>query len=660
MVADDNADMRQYLTRLLKGAGYRVLTVNDGREALDTVRADPPDLLVSDVMMPRLDGLALLAALRGDPRTATVPVLLLSARAGQEASIEGLRAGADDYLVKPFTAAELLARARATAELARLRNHQSRWRTALVDSLQEGFFVCDDDGVVLEINTAFTDILGYGREDLPYAPIHPSWPDARNDPEAYREVVEAFAHPVDQAAGGYTIPLTHRDGHRLWVTTTFNRAEDPDTGRAVIVGTVRDVTAEHFTVQRETALATLTEQLAEAETMDAVLPAAAEELRRVWQARRVLAVLFPALTGVAGDPELVCAGDPTRWSDLPADVREMIGSLRDGEPLTTVAGQAGAAGIALQHPRGVLVVRMDMAEHRPFTAEDRTLLTVLAGRLGQGLQRVHLLDQQRQIALALQHAILGPASLPSGFAVRYEPATPPLQVGGDWYDVVALDDRYTALVVGDCVGHGLAAATVMGQLRSACRALLLDHPSPGAALTGLDRFAARLPAAACTTALCAVLDSTTGTLTYSSAGHPPPILVHPDRTTRTLDDGRAIPLGLRPDLPRPEARVTMPPGATLLLYTDGLVERRRQTIGRGIAHTSDLVRDGHDTALEDLAGRILARRQPVGGYEDDVALLLYRRPAPQVERRGEVGRALSGQASRRSIRTTSSPPPTSR
>lgn len=119
-------------------------------------------------MMPRLDGLQLVAALRADQRTAGTPVLLLSARAGQEASIEGLEAGADDYLVKPFPAAELLARVRANVELARLRNHHARWRTALVDSLQEAFFVCDEDGAVVEINAAFTGILGYGTEDLPY------------------------------------------------------------------------------------------------------------------------------------------------------------------------------------------------------------------------------------------------------------------------------------------------------------------------------------------------------------------------------------------------------------------------------------------------------------------------------------------------------------
>ena len=139
LIADDNADMREYLTDLLQTSGYEVSAVADGQQALEAIHSHVPDLVISDVMMPRLDGLQMLAALRNDPRTSALPVLLLSARAGQEASIEGLLAGADDYLVKPFAAAELLARVRANVELARLRNHQARWRTALVDSLQEAF-----------------------------------------------------------------------------------------------------------------------------------------------------------------------------------------------------------------------------------------------------------------------------------------------------------------------------------------------------------------------------------------------------------------------------------------------------------------------------------------------------------------------------------------
>ncbi|KUH69047.1 histidine kinase [Mycolicibacterium novocastrense] len=629
LIADDNADMREYVARMLRNDGYLVDAVTDGQQALDAVRTELPDVVISDVMMPLLDGLQLVSALRSDPRTAAIPVLLLSARAGQEAAIEGLQAGADDYLVKPFAAAELLARVRANVKLARIRNHHARWRTALIDSLQEAFFVADERGTVIEINAAFTDILGYGVDGLPYESVQPWWPTAESDPDAHRQASEMLAQILREPHGRHTVPVTHRDGHRLWVTLTYNRIEEIDTGRLVMVGTFRDVTAEHYTVQREAALAALNQQLAQADTLDDAVRTTAEVLRQVWCAHRVLAVTFPVDDGTTTiDPSaLVCSGEPVQWHDLPAATRLAITSLRTADSLVADASDTGSASIALQHPRGVLVVYLELPERRPFTPEDKTLLAVLAGRLGQGLQRVHLLDQQRETALALQHAILGP-TVSSGFAVRYQPAARPLQVGGDWYDVVDLDDGRIALIVGDCVGHGLTAATVMGQLRSACRALLLEHPGPAAALTALDRFAARLPGARCTTAFCAVLNPDTGELLYSSAGHPPPVMVLPDGASRLLDDASVTPLGLPFDHIRPEGRQVMPARATLLLYTDGLVERRRESLDKGIGRAVDVLESHSATGLDDLADEIMTQLAPIQGYQDDVALMLYRQPAP--------------------------------
>ncbi|MEV4347117.1 SpoIIE family protein phosphatase [Actinoplanes sp. NPDC049596] len=625
LVADDNADMRDYLTRLLRSAGHNVEAVADGRAALEAARAQNPDLIISDVMMPRLDGLQLVAALRGDSRTASTPVLLLSARAGQEASIEGLEAGADDYLVKPFSSAELLARVRANVELARLRNHHARWRTALIDSLQEAFFVCDEAGAVIEINPTFTEILGYGPEQLPYAPVHPWWPDPASDPDGYRQVEEAFALLVDQTHGSYTIPVTHRDGHVLWVAASFNQVEDPDTGRRVIVGTFRDVTAEHYAVQREGALAALSLRLSEAESLPGTLPAVLEELRGLWQAAEVSAAVF---TG-AGVPVVTTATDTAlRWEGLPEDQRQRLLAVRDKALLTPVAEESGGAGIALEHPDGTMALWVQLGENRPFTEQDRTLLALLAGHLGQGLHRLHQIDQQRETALALQRAILGPAQLPAGFAVRYSPATRPLKVGGDWYDTIALPDQRIGIVVGDCVGHGLQAATVMGQLRSACRALLLQNIDPAQTLTALDRFAVQLPGAMCATVFCAVLDPGTGDLAYASAGHPPAVVTHPDGTIDLLDQGRSRPLGVRSAIERPEARYTVPSRATLLLYTDGLVERRRRPLTAGIERVAGTIQRGRGAALEELATEVMESMAPEGGYDDDVALLLYRQPGP--------------------------------
>ena len=125
LVVDDNADMREYVANLLSER-YRVSTAPDGQAAYELAQSDPPDLVLTDVMMPRLDGFGLLAALRANPATVHIPVVMLSARAGEEGVIEGLEAGADDYLIKPFSARELLARVHANLELDRARRTQQQ------------------------------------------------------------------------------------------------------------------------------------------------------------------------------------------------------------------------------------------------------------------------------------------------------------------------------------------------------------------------------------------------------------------------------------------------------------------------------------------------------------------------------------------------------
>ncbi len=626
LIADDNADMRDYLQRLLQ-PHYQVTAVADGRAALDAARATVPDLIVSDVMMPEIDGLALVQALRADPRTAGVPVLLLSARAGQEAAVEGLAAGADDYLVKPFAARELLARVRASIDLTRMRAGQARWRSALTESLHDGFFLASSDGTVLEVNSAFRGILGFGPEaDLNQLP-RLWWPDEAADPDAHRQVAAAYASTQQQAAGRFTVPLRHSQGHQIWAAVTFSAVDDPDGGGRMVVGTIRDVTAERLAAERETAVAAMTSQLSTAVTRDDVLVAGLAELRGRFGAPRVLAAVW------ADDaaPALLSAPAGTEWDELPAPLRAALESVRSQPALyvSAATGPPAGAGTAVDYSGDVVALWVELDGCPPFGLEDRTLLALLGACLGQALNRVHLLDQQREVALALQHALLGPARLPPGFAVRYEPATPPLEVGGDWYDIAELPDGRIGIIVGDCVGRGLAAASVMGQLRSACRALLLDVQRPAQALAALDRFATLIPDALCSTVFCAVLDPATGQLSYASAGHPPGILALPGGRVEFLDQGLSPALALAPDRPRTEAVVHIPEGATLLLYTDGLVERRGgldpdKTTGRAAA----LLRDGRQAPVAEVAERLMTGLAPGQGYEDDVALLLYSRPSP--------------------------------
>jgi anti-sigma regulatory factor (Ser/Thr protein kinase) len=184
------------------------------------------------------------------------------------------------------------------------------------------------------------------------------------------------------------------------------------------------------------------------------------------------------------------------------------------------------------------------------------------------------------------------------------------------------------LVVGDCVGRGLPAAAVMGQLRSACRALLLQAAGPGQTLTALDRFAAVIPDASCATLFCAILDRTDGTLRYSSAGHPPGILVHIDGEFELLENARSVPLAAVPRPIRTEATTRLRTSSLLLLYTDGLVERPRQLLGAGINRASEALVAGRTTPVNRLADYLMARLVPDEGFADDIAVLLYRHRCP--------------------------------
>ena len=179
------------------------------------------------------------------------------------------------------------------------------------------------------------------------------------------------------------------------------------------------------------------------------------------------------------------------------------------------------------------------------------------------------------------------------------------------------------MVVGDVVGRGLAAAAVMGQLRSAGRALLLESRSPAHVLQALDRFAALVPGAAVSTVFCAVIDRERKTLRYSSAGHPPAILVQADGTPWLLEEAGSLPLAVADGLVRPEADVHLPAGATLLLYTDGLVERRNEAIDEGIARAVEVLRKARRLGAPQLAD-VLTDRLLADAPDDDVAFLLYR------------------------------------
>ena len=219
------------------------------------------------------------------------------------------------------------------------------------------------------------------------------------------------------------------------------------------------------------------------------------------------------------------------------------------QPAASVAVLPGDEGARLLAApldgTGTSAIVAEFPAGRPCSAEERELFAVLTSHLAQVLARARDYAQARAVALTLQQAILGPTELPHGFAARYAPAVAPLEVGGDWYDVVPMPGQLIGVVVGDCVGRGLPAAAVMGQLRSASQAVLLRASGPAEALADLDTFASRIPGAECTTVFCAIIDPAAATVTYSSAGHPPPILVTAGGDS-LLDQAQSLPLAMLP------------------------------------------------------------------------------------------------------------------
>jgi integral membrane sensor domain MASE1/anti-sigma regulatory factor (Ser/Thr protein kinase) len=234
--------------------------------------------------------------------------------------------------------------------------------------------------------------------------------------------------------------------------------------------------------------------------------------------------------------------------------------------------------------------------------------------------------RQRELAETLQRSLL-PDRLPDlpgiALAARYVPASADARVGGDWYDIVALPDGRVGLAIGDVAGHGLPAAATMGQLRMALRAYALQDPSPSSVMSGVHRLMSQLGLAEMVTLTYLVFDPVTRELRSTNAGHPPALLLA-DGQYSFLEDGMAPPVGVTASPRFPEAVHHLPAGATLVLYTDGLVERRGVSIQDGLDRLAResvaSAADDVDRLCDDLLSRLVRRERAA----DDVALLAMR------------------------------------
>ncbi|MFF0341331.1 SpoIIE family protein phosphatase [Kribbella sp. NPDC004875] len=366
-----------------------------------------------------------------------------------------------------------------------------------------------------------------------------------------------------------------------------------------------------------------------------------------WTAYTTLPLLFLALPllgwaswrlqlrGAA--PAALIASLITTWSAT-HDLGPFAGQPLLGQMLTLQAFNATVALTSfflaalvserLQFARALMTAAADLAGRvKNRTAE----LSATSDRLRHEIHQRHETQQQlnleeartrreHQIAQTLQHSLL-PDRMPDipgvAMAARYVPAAADLHVGGDWYDVIQLRGGLIALVIGDVAGHGLQAAAAMAQLRTAVRAYAVHDPSPVGVMNGLHELTRELPVAEMVTLLYVLYDPDTGTIRFANAGHPPALLID-TQGSRYLEGGLAPPLGVLARGEYAEATERLRPGATLLLYTDGLVEKRALSIQDGLDRLLAEASGVHSPDLDALCDRVLSALPENG---DDIALV---------------------------------------
>ncbi|MFF9495317.1 SpoIIE family protein phosphatase [Streptomyces flaveolus] len=467
----------------------------------------------------------------------------------------------------------------------------------------------------------------FARADGSVLPI--SWfiaPYAVDGPDTHTLVL---FHPREQSAGPHSElpaePLSELERLALLaetttqVTSTLNVDETLRRLVALVLPrladwAVIDLITEHEEVWRTAVVHVDRDRLVHRDDLEGPMPPVPEESPMP---------LSRALRGVAS----ALAG-PETYQRTPDS-----GIAVEQRRLFEATGIRSAAIVPLRGTREVLGALTLGRAGKPgdFSTSDLPLIEDIARRAGLALDNARLYQRQRAVAETMQNHLLPQMPRVPGLqmAVRYLPAPDASQVGGDWYDAFALSDGATALAVGDVVGHDLEAAAGMAQLRNMLRAYAWSQQAPPSRIVErLDEAIMPITDVTMATLVFARVsrtDSGAWQLSWTNAGHPPPLLVTRDGLTDYLTGGHSLLLGTGLSRSRPDATVLLPPGCTLLLYTDGLIEAPGRTLDEGLDRLRQHAAALAHRPLPSFADQLLRRVRPPG--LDDVALLALRTPA---------------------------------
>lgn len=303
---------------------------------------------------------------------------------------------------------------------------------------------------------------------------------------------------------------------------------------------------------------------------------------------------------------------------------ERVDSTTVANPILYDKGIQVMLGVPLLSADKVIgVLHVGRLEDHPFIHDDEELLGVVAERVSGAIQ-AHQLAVERAAAMLLERALLPPIlpAIPGvEFAARYV-AQEARSVGGDWYDVFTLPSGVLWVVIGDVAGHSLSAAVVMGRVRSALRAYALENHPPDEVLRLVDHKVAYFEVGNLVTLACAASSPPYDHFELVTAGHLPPILAVPGSPAKLIEIEVLPPLGIGPGLRRPPTTVTLPPGAVLVFYTDGLVERRNEDIESNLSRLCAIVTaDDPEAVCSNVMRAMIGSHAP----QDDVAVLALRR-----------------------------------
>jgi PAS domain S-box-containing protein len=344
----------------------------------------------------------------------------------------------------------------------------------------------------------------------------------------------------------------------------------------------------------------------------------AEELQRRYP---------PEVNADTGVPNVIRTGEPEIYPTIPDEM--IVEAAIDEEHLRLIRelGMVSAMVVPLMARDRVLgaLTLVSAESGHTYTDDDLTLAQELAIHAGLALDNAALYRREHEAAVTLQRALLPqriPAPKTAEVAVRYLPAAAGLEVGGDWYDLVEAESGELAIVVGDVAGSGIKAAAVMGNLRTALRAYILDGRPPAAAVQRLDALMFDLEEPSMATLVYLTLDPVTRRVEYVRAGHPPPLLRDPRGQVHALNDEGSPPVGVAAKAPFFSKSLELEPGSLLLLYTDGLIERRGEGIAAGVARLRKILATAPEGA-EDCA-RVVIEQLGGEGLADDAALVALR------------------------------------